>query len=205
VLQPAIGFAWGILRPAAGVPSSDAIGDASFLLVAGALGTISLALYVLSAVAFLAWLSRVVDNVPALTGATPIHGPREAIGWWFVPLANMFVPYLIVRDTMTILAGTLRGQAGIVTAWWLLFMGSNLVSGVGSVLMSSIGGGASLPAATIAIGGSLMLALAGALLVVIVRRMERWSEAWATSAAQPVDPEPAWPGLDEAELRRTPR
>ena len=78
-----------------------------------------------SAVAVLAWLSRAVENVPALGGGMPLHSPRGAIGWWFVPIANLFVPYQIVADLWRRMgAGT--GGVSLVVAWWVLWIVGNL-------------------------------------------------------------------------------
>lgn len=85
-------------------------------------------LYVLSvlgsAVAFLAWLSRAVENTPALGGGQPAHSPREAIGWWFVPVANFFVPYQIVADLWRRMAPSpTASSVAIVATWWVLWIG----------------------------------------------------------------------------------
>lgn len=85
--------------------------------------TASLALTVLAAIAFLAWLSRTVDNTPVLRGGVPSVTPRWSIGWWFVPLANLVKPYQIVRevhDRMGI--GAMSRGDWILIAWWLVFL-----------------------------------------------------------------------------------
>src|SRR5206468_7874885 len=58
--------------------------------------TISLAVllaFLATAIAFLAWLSRAIDNVPALGAGRPSASPRWAIAWWFIPFANLGMPY----------------------------------------------------------------------------------------------------------------
>ena len=81
------------------------------------------------AIAFLAWLSRTVEIVPALGAGTPHDSPRWAIGWWFVPIAFLWKPYTVVREVWDRLATSTRaGDAKLVLAWWLTWLGSTLVA-----------------------------------------------------------------------------
>lgn len=113
-------------------PQQGDVLTSSLAMVSGA--TIVVGLTV--TLATFVWLSRAVDNVPPLTGRTPLRSPREAIGWWFVPVASWFMPYTIVRD----LAWRLRTQASdgtprLVAVWWCLHAGSliaNLLWAAGS-------------------------------------------------------------------------
>ncbi len=82
-----------------------------------------------SGVAYLAWLSRAIDNVRALGGGPPSFTPAAAIGWWFVPVASLFQGYRSMADLwrrMALSAGQ-RGTA-LVLLWWLAWVGSNLSS-----------------------------------------------------------------------------
>ncbi len=87
--------------------------------------------YVASAVAYVAWLSRGVENAPALGAGIPPRSPRGAIGWWFVPFANFWIPCTIVRD----LHGRLGApgaptQRGLLMSWWIMWL---VISFVGNV------------------------------------------------------------------------
>jgi hypothetical protein len=77
--------------------------------------------------AILAWLSRSVDNLQPLTGQRPISSPRMSILWWFIPIANLWQPFRIIRDLRE---KTARGPvgAGLVLAWWLLFLGTSFLN-----------------------------------------------------------------------------
>jgi Domain of unknown function (DUF4328) len=80
----------------------------------------SLGAQLLTAIAYLAWLSRTVDNVPALGGGRPSVTPRWSIGWWFIPFANLVKPFQIVREVHDRMAiGASSGGDWIVLAWWL--------------------------------------------------------------------------------------
>lgn len=73
----------------------------------------------LALVALLAWLSRSVDNSPVLTGKMPSVSPRWSIGWWFVPVANLYKPYDILREQFELLVGSHTKLTWLVLAWWL--------------------------------------------------------------------------------------
>lgn len=90
-------------------------------------GTAQLAVFVVSAIALLAWLSRAVDNVYWLTWKRTRHSPREAIGWWFVPFANFVVPYQIVNETAEDMEAP-SSTKGRIVAWAVLYLGSGLAS-----------------------------------------------------------------------------
>jgi hypothetical protein len=71
---------------------------------------------VLTAILFLRWLYLVVKTVKVL-GLDPGVSPGWAVGWWFVPLANLWDPYLLVRGLWRSLGGSRAGTAAI-SAWW---------------------------------------------------------------------------------------
>lgn len=80
--------------------------------------------FIAAGVAFLAWLSRSVENVPPLCGGTRKESPRAAIYWWFIPIAWFFKPYQIVSNLYRAFGQPIgHGASWIVLAWWLCFVG----------------------------------------------------------------------------------
>jgi hypothetical protein len=129
---------------------------------------------IVSGIAVLAWLSRTVEIVPPLRGGTPRRSPREAIGWWFVPLADFIVPYQVVRDVHRRLATpTRRGGDGAILAWWLLFVVGGLVSRAAGVAMN---GATTIDAArtfeVIQVAANIATAVGGLLLVRVIGEIE---------------------------------
>ena len=123
---------------ALGVPLLDHVQESSFgtqalahdQLVAN-LGQLHLVTYIASAVAFLAWLSRAVDNTPALGGGMPEFSPRAAIGWWFAPAANLIMGHHVVADLWRRMAPADAGKGtGMIHAWWAAWIGGNVVATV---------------------------------------------------------------------------
>jgi hypothetical protein len=109
---------------------------AGFLALAftGVLGLATIAVYIATVVVFLMWLYRVSNNVAAF-GATTQHSSGWAVGSFFVPIMNLFVPYQAVRDiwkksepnaTDAFSYGV--SPPGFFPAWWGFWIASNISS-----------------------------------------------------------------------------
>ena len=84
------------------------------------LGYLAFPIFIGVAIAQLAWLSRSVDNSWYLLGGTPNWSPGWSIGWWFIPGANLVMPFLVVNDLNRRMAkGTGRPLFGLLLTWWL--------------------------------------------------------------------------------------
>jgi Domain of unknown function (DUF4328) len=156
-----------------------------YLQFADTLGLLVVLLTIISGIAVLAWLSRTVEIVPALGGGTPRRSPREAIGWWFVPIANLFIPYVIVRDAYARLGTpTRRGGDAFVLAWWLLFI---VGDGVCRVAGIAINGASSIDdvrgVGIIIIVANIATSLGGFLLVWIIGEIDARARERATPRA----------------------
>jgi len=172
----------------------------SFLRFAESLGSLLVLVYVTSGIAVFAWLSRTVEIVPPLGGGTPRRSPREAIGWWFFPIANFFIPYQIVRDVYRRLETTTRhGGDGSILGWWLLFMIGNLVSGGSRGI--AINGTTTIDTlrsiVVIGIAASAASAVGGFLFVRIIGEIESRATERAVSLGLR-GPDAVWPAQIEA-------
>jgi hypothetical protein len=96
-------------------PAAVAAADRHLRLVAG----LTLLADIVCAVAFIAWLWRAYTNAQVLTGGSD-HGRGWTVGAWFVPLVNLVLPCLLVREAWRRTAG--RGGE-LVLWWWALYAG----------------------------------------------------------------------------------
>ena len=88
--------------------------------------------YISTVVAFLMWTHRVHWNLPALGATNLKFNPRNAVGWYFAPLLNLFRPYQVMReiynasDPATFVDGSSdwrsRNAPAVVKMWWTLFL-----------------------------------------------------------------------------------
>ncbi len=151
---------------------------------------------IVGGITWFAWLTRSVDNAPAIGGGSPDIGPRGSVGWWFVPFANLVMPYRIVADLRRRMAiSSADEDTRIVLAWWLTWIGSNAVT---SLFFASIVIHTPEDARRYYVGAFVLRlagAAAGVLLLRIIWVIQRRAEARAAYVA--ANPEP-WATSEEA-------
>lgn len=159
------------------------------------MGVLQTAAFVLAAIAYLAWLSRSVDNVPGLGGGKPVATPAWSIGWWFIPFANLFKPYQVVVDLYRRMAPVERIGTGLVLAWWVLWILNTFAGEIARRLQGSDELGTlrtSLQFWAVTDFGDLVTA---ALAILVVLRIQGWADArenapTTSSIEDPQQPEP---------------
>ena len=79
-------------------------------------------------VAFLMWLYRAVLIIRATTGGSR-ESPGWSVGWWFIPVANLFMPYFVLRDLWTRSGADRRtGSDHTPMVFWILWVTPTLLS-----------------------------------------------------------------------------
>lgn len=165
-----------------GIPLVDRIQHGSatpaevneFVSVSATLDGLWALLFVATAIAFLAWLYGSVRNTPPLGGGVPYWSPAWSVGWWFVPIANLYFPYKVVRELYDRLwvPEAPRG-GGYVVAWWLIWLAGNLLIRGSANLYESAPDTDQLRVGLMvnAVGEALLVA-AAILAIVIVREIQ---------------------------------
>ena len=77
-------------------------------------------------ICFIVWEWRCAKNAQLLAGTTPRFGPGWAIGGWFIPLANLVIPVLVMQDLWRATArgsdagdsSRTRPGSALVGWWW---------------------------------------------------------------------------------------
>jgi hypothetical protein len=146
----------------------------------------NLLVYVALVVAFLVWLHRVSKNVPALGNpkSKVEFTPGWAVGWFFIPLANLVMPYRAVREvweksdpaarTESDVMFTPPSSGGLLLAWWVCWIASNVVSNIAVRLQNGAGtAGAAGALAGVMIFSDLLDIAAAVLAVLVVRGLDR--------------------------------
>lgn len=135
------------------------------------------------------WLSRVVANVPSLTGEFPNVPPLYAFLESLVPVANLYWIPSILRDVMTRIQAGGRGEALMIGAW-LCFVGAiflprlNIFAG----LIAPELGDAVASISVIGLIAIVLQVIGGIQLVMLIQHLE------AVIAARRAQPQPADPG-----------
>lgn len=61
-------------------------------------GLAGLVLFLVTVVLFCMWMHRAAGNIRALGETRAGISPGWAVGWWFIPIANFFMPYKAMRE-----------------------------------------------------------------------------------------------------------
>jgi hypothetical protein len=159
-------------------------------------GVAAIGVYLATVIVFLMWLYRVSNNIAAF-GQNTQHSPGWAVGSFFVPIMNLFVPYQAVKDIWkksepsgadAFSFGV--SPPGFFPAWWGFWLASNFV-GNAYFRMSW----AEAPVESLVIVGILseILSIAAAFFAIqVVREIDRRQEERARTLSQvfPAPPPP---------------
>jgi hypothetical protein len=110
--------------------------DRTLLLAGAATSLVVLMAVVFTVVAFIVWLYRARKNLVTWGIQGLRYGPGWAIGGWFIPIANLVIPKLVVD---TVWSGSKlppaeraarRSSNGLIWSWWLCLLVGNLMTNV---------------------------------------------------------------------------
>ncbi|MFB7053942.1 DUF4328 domain-containing protein [Streptomyces vinaceus] len=173
------GYAFSLMKRVIADPAAVTEGtlDRSDVLtgIAGALqGLILLA----TAVVFIIWFHRVRVNGEIMRPDAFSQTRGWAIGGWFIPIGNLFLPYRTAKETWT--ASTQAAPDGSfrtvspapVTAWWVTWVSSLVLDRVSASMYKRADTPEALrDASAAAMAGCLATAAAAVLAVLFVRKL----------------------------------
>lgn len=81
------------------------------------------------------WIHRMAANTRFMVGAGKMeYTPGWAVGWFFIPFANLWKPYQAMKEVWTLNADGERGAGAaagmLLPLWWFLWLAWNTVSNV---------------------------------------------------------------------------
>lgn len=175
--------AWLTARPES--PGSQYLGD--LLVAADIVSGALLIVAIMAWLAWVAWTSRLEDNARVPGAGAGGVGPRGAIIWWLIPVANLVMPcgQLIGLDRRLTAPGR-RSHEVLIAAWWicLLLAVTSVVATSGLLLLHvpRLDGAATYAA----IGAASLVACAGALLALrVVSAVQSGEDQWAGEGHAP--------------------
>ena len=149
----------------------------------------TLGILAVTAVLFLVWIYRASANAHALGFTDLKFRPGWAVGWWFVPIANLIqAPRTMLELYRVALAGEPAGPrshigSAPVLVWWLLILSANGADRYGTRRIGSGEGFEPFQQALIAyIAGDVMYLAAGLLAIWLVRRITAGIEGTKAAA-----------------------
>jgi hypothetical protein len=114
-----IGLLAGLLSTAHSTTASRKSPDALWAAVRQIDDAALILVSVAALVAYLVWFARAYAAVRARSGVTRFSNGL-AVGGWFVPVLNLFVPYLALRDAVRRGDDDRRGR--LVALWWTTWL-----------------------------------------------------------------------------------
>jgi len=142
-----------------------------YMVVFAILGIVYFAAYVGGIIAFLKWVFRISKTSHTFAGPHMRRSRGWAVGWWFIPIANFFMPYLVLKELFSINDPAVDdpregGQPGSLLGWyWALWLMWNF-EGTVTENVSLLG----VPAAVVM--SLVTLAISVALLIVALRMID---------------------------------
>lgn len=113
-------------------PQFDSLG-AMLLGFAAILGTYgSVVIFIVTAVLFATWSYRAKVNCQAFANRNLEYTPASAVWWYFVPFANLVMPYKVMLETWQVSTNPrhwrgLKAPAVLVT-WWTMWLLNGIIA-----------------------------------------------------------------------------
>lgn len=143
------------------------------LLPAVAIYLGSIAAYLLSALFVGMWIYRAHANLFAAGLDGLVYSPGWAVGWFFIPIANLFKPFQAMRELWTASHAEPDGFAAPapheLAVWWGTFIVGNMFMNISSRFEEGAAGAQQTAAALNLVGIAIMIACAGFLMRIIDR------------------------------------
>jgi hypothetical protein len=67
-------------------------------VVTGIVGLAQFILAIITGITFLRWIYRSNNNLRALSGESMTFTPGWSVGWYFIPIANLWKPYQVMNE-----------------------------------------------------------------------------------------------------------
>ena len=104
-------------------------------------GLAAAAAFLFAAVTYLMWLHRASSRVAEAQVGPTRFSPGWAVGWWFIPIMNLFRPYQVIAELWRATGGNVHlrdwtrdGVSALLGWWWGIYILMGLVGGMGGGL-----------------------------------------------------------------------
>lgn len=140
-----------------------------------------LALFAGTVIVFLIWLYRAEVNARALGAQDMMVSPGWAVGWFFIPLVHLVMPFMAVRELWKASATPRDWQltpvSPVIALWWACWLGT-VISGNIAFALSRMDDYGALQAADFAGMVSAAFTIPSAILLgAVVSRIQAMQEA----------------------------
>ena len=85
---------------------------------------------VIVGITFLRWIYRINKNLRTLSGEQMKFTPGWAVGWYLIPIANLFKPYQAMKEIWGVSHRNEPISYSLLRWWWFFWIVSNLLGRV---------------------------------------------------------------------------
>lgn len=142
------------------------------------IGDVALLALLATVVVCLFWMYRAYANLKMMGSKETAITPGWAVGYWFVPLVNLYRPYktmqeLWSRSATANAAGAVAAAPSLIGLWWLCYVGAGVVGRAAGVMASDAIQVSDLQQSTVfLIVSDALLVLAGITFIMLVRQID---------------------------------
>jgi len=140
-LATAIIGAFQVAMPESTLSLDDAGEVSSWLMLQSLIALLQIPIFIATVVFFLMWLYRAHSNLSHLRPTDLQFTSGWAVGWWFIPFANLVKPFQAVRevwwesdpevdDGPSFLSASLHSAPTFMGVWWAFWIASNILSNI---------------------------------------------------------------------------
>lgn len=165
-------------------PYSDAERRADQLMYFSA--SFQFMVFIATCIVFIVWFHRARTNAGALAPDAQLRGRGWAIGSWFIPIANLWIPRQIAGDIWT--ASELDGRASraVLNAWWAAWVVTFAVGRAADRFWQRAEDGDAIRKAAMGLVLSHVVDIVAVVLAILfVRRLTGMQQAKASAVGQP--------------------
>ena len=127
------------------------LGDGESMSVAlgliGLVAILAVPLYICTVIFFLIWEYRAFNNLSALKAGNLEFSPGWAVGWWFIPFANLVKPFQAMRELWNESDPDFDADLGFLSSsvsaptimgfWWAFWLISNFTDRIAGKMTES--------------------------------------------------------------------
>jgi Domain of unknown function (DUF4328) len=174
------------------------VGGFAVALLTLGIGLLTLAVFVATVVFFLMWLYRSYKNLPAFGARRTSYSPGWAVGSFFVPFANLVIPYRAVKELWqnSVAGETFSFASANPPTWFPLWWGFWIASNIASNIYFRLSYNEKATREAIAIAGvasDALTIIAALLAIMVIGEIDKRQEEASRSLALPQFPSPPMP------------
>jgi hypothetical protein len=162
----------------------------SFELLTGLIYLVQSVLFIVLAIIFLRWIYRTNKNLHVLSSWRMRFTPGWAVGWYFIPIANLFKPYQTMKEIWQVShSDDDPGHHLLVILWWFVWIISIVANRYAFKLGKGVGDAASYASSA---ASNITSDAIGVLLNIVALMLV--SRIWTAYSQNFVEPEGALDG-----------